>query len=87
MVDFSRIIVMRTASNFDRPPPEISAYEHFFYRNSGGFDPSVRNLYLAGREIIGGIVGQWEGTFAKGIKPTNYIGDIFGSIGGTPDFG
>ncbi|KAI4227091.1 MAG: hypothetical protein L6R36_002653 [Xanthoria steineri] len=87
LVDFSRIIVMRTASDFDRPPPEISAYNHFFFENMGAFDPAVRNLYLAGREIIGGIVGQWEGTFAKGIKPTNYIGDIFGSIGGIPDFG
>ncbi|KAI4101615.1 MAG: hypothetical protein LQ339_005004 [Xanthoria mediterranea] len=87
LVDFSRIIVMRTASDFDRPPPEISAYNHFFFEKSDAFDPAVRNLYLAGREIIGGIVGQWEGTFAKGIKPTNYIGDIFGSIGGIPDFG
>ncbi|KAL8809835.1 MAG: hypothetical protein Q9223_002079 [Gallowayella weberi] len=87
LVDFSRIIVMRAASNFDRPPPSISAYDHFFYRTSGGFLPSLMNLYLAGREIVGGILGQWEGAFAKGIPPTNYIGDIFGSLGGVPDFG
>ncbi|KAL8801740.1 MAG: hypothetical protein Q9182_004279 [Xanthomendoza sp. 2 TL-2023] len=87
LVDFSRIIVMRAASNFDRPPPNISTYENFFYRTSGGFVPSLTNLYLAGREIIAGILGQWEGTFAGGIPPTNYIGDIFGSLGGVPDFG
>lgn len=22
-----------------------------------------------------------------GIKPTNYIGDVFGTLGGTPNFG
>lgn len=87
LVDFSRIIVMRTAANFDRPPPGISAYDHFFYKNAGGFLPSLANLYLAGIPIINGIVKEWESIFAKGIKPTNYIGDIFGSIGGIPDFG
>ena len=29
----------------------------------------------------------WECTFKEGIKPTNYIGDIWGSLGGHPDFG
>ena len=25
--------------------------------------------------------------YKQGIKATNYIGDIFGSLGGVPDFG
>lgn len=32
-------------------------------------------------------MNEWESTFAKGIPATNYIGDIFGSLGGVPDFG
>ncbi|KAK4691042.1 hypothetical protein P7C71_g5878, partial [Lecanoromycetidae sp. Uapishka_2] len=86
-VDFGRTIVMRTAADFDRPPPAFSAYQHFFFENSGGFGPSIANLYLAGIEIINGIRAEWTSTFEAGIKPTNYIGDIFGTLGGVPDFG
>ncbi|KAH8816575.1 purine nucleoside permease-domain-containing protein [Xylogone sp. PMI_703] len=86
-VDFSRIIVMRTASNFDRPYPGLSDIDALFYITSGGFDPSLANIYLAGTPIIKGILKDWEKTFEKGIKPKNYIGDIFGTLGGEPDFG
>lgn len=37
--------------------------------------------------MVEGILSEWDSTFAKGILATNYIGDIFGSLGGTPDFG
>ena len=37
--------------------------------------------------MVEGILTEWESTFKKGIKATNYIGDIFGSLGGVPDFG
>lgn len=45
------------------------------------------NIYLAGREVVGGILDGWNSTFARGVNATNYIGDIFGTLGGTPDFG
>ncbi|RFU33755.1 hypothetical protein B7463_g2528, partial [Scytalidium lignicola] len=86
-VDFSRVIVMRTASNFDRPYPGLSDIDALFYITSGGFTPSLANLYIAGTPIIKGILENWEKTFEKGIKPKNYIGDIFGTLGGEPDFG
>ncbi len=34
-----------------------------------------------------GILEGWEGVFCGGIKAGNYVGDIFGSLGGKPDFG
>ncbi len=34
-----------------------------------------------------GILKEWNSTFEKGIPAENYIGDIFGSLGGEPDFG
>lgn len=37
--------------------------------------------------MVEGILNEWESTFAKGIPAANYIGDIFGSLGGMPDFG
>ncbi|KAG9023507.1 hypothetical protein FRB95_012991 [Tulasnella sp. JGI-2019a] len=86
-VDFSRIIVMRTFSDFDRPYPGQSVLQNLVYSNPGSFIPSILNIYLAGVKVVEGILEHWDSTFEKGVKPTNYIGDIFGSLGGTPDFG
>lgn len=30
---------------------------------------------------------NWDCTFQDGIATENYVGDIFGSLGGKPDFG
>lgn len=87
LTDFSRIIVMRTASDFDRPYPGESPEDNLFYAPQGGFDPAVANIYLAGIKVVEGILNGWNATFAKGINATNYVGDIFGSLGGKPDFG
>lgn len=87
LVDFSRIIVMRTASDFDRPYPGESDLDNLFYYDQGGFTPSIENIYLAGTPVVKGILDGWDSRFEAGIKPTNYIGDIFGTLGGTPDFG
>lgn len=87
LADFSRAIVMRTGSNFDRPPSNMSAFDHLRLEHQNGFDISLQNIYLAGIEIVGAIVKDWTEKFADGIHPTNYIGDIFGSLGGVPDFG
>jgi purine nucleoside permease len=87
LVDFSRVIVMRTASDFDRPYPGESAEFNLFYSTQGAFLPAIANLYLAGIEVVSGILSGWDTTFKAGITPNNYIGDIFGSLGGTPDFG
>lgn len=86
LVDFSRVVVIRTGSDFDRQPPNVTAYQHL-QEDQDGFPTAVANLGKAGVEIVRGILQGWELTFEKGIKPTNYIGDIFGSLGGQPDFG
>ncbi len=86
-VDFSRIIAMRTAANFDRPSSTESAYQHLFFSNSGGFLPSLANIYLAGIQVVTDIINNWDSVYANGVAPTNYIGDIFGTLGGVPDFG
>lgn len=33
------------------------------------------------------VFNNWDTIYEKGIAPQNYVGDIFGSLGGTPDFG
>ncbi|KAL6308292.1 purine nucleoside permease [Sparassis latifolia] len=86
-VDFARIIVMRTASDFDREAPGYPATYNLFWADAGAFEPSLQNIYLAGVEVVNGIIGGWEETFEAGIRPQNYIGDVFGTLGGVPDFG
>ncbi|KAF2097825.1 purine nucleoside permease [Rhizodiscina lignyota] len=87
LVDFSRIIVMRTASDFDRPYPGESPGQNLWYIDQGAFEPALQNIYLAGIKVVMGILDGWDSTFAKGVKADNYIGDIFGTLGGSPDFG
>lgn len=87
LTDFSRIIALRTASNFDREYPGQTAYQSLFDSDSGGYELSLANIYNAGIKIVEGILKDWDCTFERGIEPSNYIGDIFGTLGGEPDFG
>lgn len=52
-VDLNRVLVLRTASNFDRPYPGQTAAE------SGGFVPSVENAYRAGSVVTDYIIAHW----------------------------
>ena len=87
LTDFSRIIIMRTASDFDRPPPSVTPLQNLLYAEQGGFPPAIRNIYLAGIKVVEGILAEWDSTFEAGIVPGNYVGDIFATLGGVPDFG
>lgn len=87
LVDFARIIVMRTGSDFDRPPPGVSAYDHLLIMDQNGFEIAIENIYNAGVEIVKGVLDGWNSTFKDGVEASNYIGDVFGSLGGEPDFG
>ncbi|KAJ7048653.1 purine nucleoside permease [Mycena amicta] len=84
-VDFSRIIIMRSGSDFDRPAPGVGAVASLL-GPAPGFEPSVLNLKIAGVKVVQMIVSGWANEFAKGVQATNYVGDVFGSLGGTPDF-
>lgn len=87
LLDFARIIVMRTASDFERQHEGQSSLDNLIWADQGSFEPAVQNLYNAGVQVVQGILHGWNSTFAAGIPPTNYIGDIFGTLGGQPDFG
>ncbi|GAB7323614.1 hypothetical protein MBLNU13_g07103t1 [Cladosporium sp. NU13] len=88
LVDFSRIIIMRTASDFDRPWPGQAASVNLFDSSAqGAFEPAIQNIYLAGIKVIEGILDGWNSTFASGVNASNYVGDIFGTLGGEADFG
>ncbi|CRL19437.1 Purine nucleoside permease [Penicillium camemberti] len=88
LVDFSRIIIMRAGSDFDRPPPSETAAYHLLEASQSGTTPALENLYLAGVQIINDVKGNWT-DYKYGIKPDNYVGDILNSSGSTTvmDFG
>ena len=87
-VDFSRAAIMRTASDFDRAPPSETEVFHLLYANQEGFDISIDNIYIAGHPIIMDVISKWDTIYKAGIKPTNYIGDLFNSFGEkNPDIG
>lgn len=89
LLDFERVMVMRTISDFSRPPASMSAYEYFFNRTDGGIEASLDNLVIAGTPILHDIIHNWETVYEKGHRyaAENYQGDIYGTLGGTPDFG
>lgn len=86
LADFKRVILMRSAADFDRPYPGMSCLDNLFNSSQGAFLPSLRNLYLAGNPVVKGILGDWK-RFEAGVEAGNYVGDIWGSLGGQPDFG
>lgn len=74
-VDFKRIMVMRTGSNFDRPFLGGAATTNLLWANQGGFDPAVQNIYRAGVRVVEGILEGWNATFERGVNASNYIGE------------
>jgi purine nucleoside permease len=59
LLDFNRIAVLRTASNFDQPHPGQTPYESLT-TSSGGFLPSLENAYLVGSTLAHNIIGNWR---------------------------
>lgn len=85
-VDFSRILITRAGSDFDRQPSDAIPKLPFGIDRSGGLEPALRNLYSTGVSIVQGILRGWGDQFEKGLKDENYVGDLFASLGGEPDF-
>lgn len=91
LVDFSRIVVMRTISDFTRPPPSKSNDTVGWFNDpqSGGASAAFNNLPIAGVPFVNDVLAHWDDVYMDGsaFAPTNYIGDIFATLGGTPNFG
>lgn len=85
-VDFSRVLVLKGASNFDRPPKGVSAYDSLFEIGQSGFLASLENIFRVGSVFVDDIIENWGPVYDIGISADNYIGDVFGLLGGTPDF-
>jgi purine nucleoside permease len=65
LADFDRVLVLRTASNFDREPAGKTAIESLTAK-SGGFMPSVTNAYRVGGAFADAVINDWN-AWANGI--------------------
>ncbi|KVE30073.1 purine nucleoside permease [Burkholderia singularis] len=66
-VDTSRVAVLRTGSDFDRPyPGQIDVDNLLNYADQGGFTLATQNLYLAGNPLVQDIVKHW-GDWKNGV--------------------
>nr|WP_244109453.1 purine nucleoside permease [Burkholderia anthina] len=67
LADTQRVAVLRSGSDFDRPPEGVSDVSNLLdYQSQGGFVPSLDNLYLAGSPLVHTIVKDWP-HWKKGV--------------------
>lgn len=62
-VDLARVLVLRTVSNYDGPPPGRTAAENLAEENSGvysAFLPSLENAYRVGSRVVHELTGRWD---------------------------
>ncbi|GAA5947398.1 hypothetical protein JCM3765_001658 [Sporobolomyces pararoseus] len=71
LIDYSRVMVLRTGSDFDRPPNSTTDAYDAFYENqaAGGFDPATQNLQAVGKVVIEDIIASWDSVYSQGITP------------------
>jgi purine nucleoside permease len=86
-IDFGRVSMIKAFSNFDRPPPQLTAYQSRFYVGEGATEPGLRNSWKTIVAVVDDVLSNWETIFEAGIQPNTYMGDLKGSLGGTSDFG
>ncbi|MBS9722316.1 purine nucleoside permease [Tianweitania sp. BSSL-BM11] len=65
LLDFDRIALLRTASNFDREAPGTSPAESLSAK-SGGFGPSTTNAYRVAGKLADTMIADWS-EWEKGV--------------------
>jgi purine nucleoside permease len=61
-VDLNRVMVLRTASNFDRQPRGVSAAESLANQRIGaysGYLPSLEAAYTVGHSVVSELLSHW----------------------------
>ncbi|KAJ5560336.1 hypothetical protein N7513_002735 [Penicillium frequentans] len=94
-LDFSRIAMVKSNSNYDRPPPGYSAYYNRYVIEEiiAEAEPdytdysNMYNAWTVLAVLVDDILENWESSYLAGISASNYIGDPFARLGGIPNFG
>ncbi|CCG82914.1 Uncharacterized protein C285.05 [Taphrina deformans PYCC 5710] len=76
LVDYNRVLVMRSTSDFDKAPPGMD-FVSFIKSNQGGaFTVSLQALLVAGSPFVNAVTGnwtQWSGGVPAGASNTTTI--------------
>jgi purine nucleoside permease len=62
-IDLNRVLVLRTASNFDLPPPGVTAAENLARTEIGKYSaylPSLEAAWRVGNAVVEQLVGNWN---------------------------
>jgi purine nucleoside permease len=62
-VDLNRVLVLRTASNFDSPPPGVSAAQDLKDQESGHYSayiPSLEAAFVVGNRVASELLDRWD---------------------------
>lgn len=61
-VDRSRVLVLRTASNYTMQPPGVTAAENLLKENEGyaGLEASLESAYVVGSKVIDTLLANWD---------------------------
>ena len=63
-IDLNRVLVLRTASDFDQPPPGVTPAESLATKDSpdhlGAYLPSLEAAFRVGNKVVQDIVDNWE---------------------------
>ncbi len=60
--DLNRVLVLRTASNYDQPPPNVTAAENLARTNIGKYSaylPALEAAWRVGDTVVGNLVANW----------------------------
>ncbi|HXP86196.1 MAG TPA: purine nucleoside permease [Bryobacteraceae bacterium] len=70
--DWNRVLVLRTASDFDSPPPGVTAAQNLARNRGGqfsGFLPAIESAWRVGNTVVAEILAHWA-TY-KDTPPTS----------------
>ena len=62
-VDLNRVLVLRTASNFDLPPPGVTAAENLARTALGKYSayvPALEAAWRVGNTVVEYLAGNWS---------------------------
>jgi purine nucleoside permease len=62
-VDISRVLVLRTASNYTMQPPGLTAFDSFESHYPGGSEFAYQSAWLCGSTVLHAILSHWDGAF------------------------
>lgn len=61
-VDRNRVMVLRAGSNYDMPPPGVSAADNLLRENEGytGMTAALESLYAVGSRVVDELIDHWD---------------------------